>query len=312
MYLCTVTKWLKWLKTSKDNLEGLKRRFVLASSATAESHHNSFYIRIWIITVLIDSYQWQSQPSPSPINGWQLFFQHVCDRAGQIRGGEHWTLTGRTLVSRWSRMARLLSCKIIETRPVKHICGRMEKKQTKKQHVYIIQRSLGCICKIWGWRGCPFTRLLWRRKYNNRTVANQSDSVLRRQRGLAQSTVRVVIAVLKPLQIWLHYTLEGQKTQNFNVITMCDKNVASVYTNSVILTLLWLETRQCSQTFTRCSKQNKLVTFLFGHLHRPMATCSIWMISKSQAGSEQCTEWGEHIDRHYKNVSHYGLMCICS
>lgn len=217
MYLCTVTKWLKWLKTSKDNLEGLKTRFVLASSATAESHHNSFYIRIWIITVLIDSYQWQSQPSPSPINRWQLFFQHVCDRAGQIRGGEHWTLTGRTLVSRWSRMERLLSCKIIETRPVKHICGRMKKK-TKTTRLYHSKKF-----------EMYFTRLLWKRKYNNRTVANQSDSVLRRQRGLAQSTVRVVIAVLKPLQIWLHYTLEGQKTQNFNVITMCDKCRISVH-----------------------------------------------------------------------------------
>lgn len=46
------------------------------------------------------------------------------------------------------------------------------------------------------------------------------------------------------------------------------------------LTLLWLETRQCSHTFTRCSKQNKLVTFLFGHLQRPMATCNLLRTNK--------------------------------
>lgn len=36
------------------------------------------------------------------------------------------------------------------------------------------------------------------------------------------------------------------------------------------LTLGWFETRQCSQTFTRCSKQNCVVTFFLGHLHNPM------------------------------------------
>jgi hypothetical protein len=30
------------------------------------------------------------------------------------------------------------------------------------------------------------------------------------------------------------------------------------------------ETRQCSQTFTRCSKQNSFVTLFLGHLHKPM------------------------------------------
>lgn len=36
------------------------------------------------------------------------------------------------------------------------------------------------------------------------------------------------------------------------------------------LTFGWFETRQCSQTFTRCSKQNCVVTFFLGHLHNPM------------------------------------------
>ena len=38
----------------------------------------------------------------------------------------------------------------------------------------------------------------------------------------------------------------------------------------VKITFGWLEIKQCSQTFTLCSKQNKLVTFFFGHLHKPM------------------------------------------
>lgn len=46
------------------------------------------------------------------------------------------------------------------------------------------------------------------------------------------------------------------------------------------LTLLWLETRQCSHTFTRCSKQKRLVTFLFGHLHRPIVTCAVQKTNK--------------------------------
>lgn len=36
------------------------------------------------------------------------------------------------------------------------------------------------------------------------------------------------------------------------------------------LTLGWFVTIQCSQTFTRCSKQNWFVTLLFGHLQRPI------------------------------------------
>lgn len=46
------------------------------------------------------------------------------------------------------------------------------------------------------------------------------------------------------------------------------------------LTLLWFETRQCSHTFTRCSKQNRLVTFLFGHLQSPIVTCAVAEIQK--------------------------------
>ena len=38
------------------------------------------------------------------------------------------------------------------------------------------------------------------------------------------------------------------------------------------LTFGWFDTKQCSQTFTRCSKQNKFVTFFFGHLHNPIIT----------------------------------------
>lgn len=77
---------------------------------------------------------------------------------------------------------------------------------------------------------------------------------------------------------------EGQqvKTQDFNVITMWCKFCTNAHNVTLVhpLTLLWLETRQCSHTFTRCSKQNKLVTFLFGHLQRPIATCAVWMTNK--------------------------------
>ena len=34
--------------------------------------------------------------------------------------------------------------------------------------------------------------------------------------------------------------------------------------------LTWSVTKQFSHTFTLCSKQNRLVTFRFGHLHRPI------------------------------------------
>lgn len=37
-----------------------------------------------------------------------------------------------------------------------------------------------------------------------------------------------------------------------------------------LLTLGWFVTIQCSQTFTRCSKQNWFVTLFFGHLQRPI------------------------------------------
>lgn len=121
-----------------------------------------------------------------------------------------------------------------------------------------------------------------RRKRNlNLTIADQSDSVLCSERIIAQSTVGVVITVLEPLQIWLHNTLREKM-----LITKkgyCDAtSFAQICATPCVhpLTLLWLETRQCSHTFTRCSKQNKLVTFLFGHLQRPMATWNLLRTNK--------------------------------
>lgn len=76
------------------------------------------------------------------------------------------------------------------------------------------------------------------------------------------------------------------EVQHFYVITVCYRFCTII--NHVILvhllTLLWLETRQCSHTFTRCSKQNKLVTFLFGHLQRPIATCAGLKRKQTNAG----------------------------
>lgn len=49
----------------------------------------------------------------------------------------------------------------------------------------------------------------------------------------------------------------------------------SVPSPAVPFTLAWLATIQQSQTFTRCSKQNKLVTFLLGHLQSPMVVSRV-------------------------------------
>lgn len=74
------------------------------------------------------------------------------------------------------------------------------------------------------------------------------------------------------------YTGEQVVTQNVNVLMLKHRTFSHKHASHLAahpLTLLWLETRQCSQTLTRCSKQNKLVTFLFGHLQRPIATCAV-------------------------------------
>lgn len=39
------------------------------------------------------------------------------------------------------------------------------------------------------------------------------------------------------------------------------------------ITFAWFATRQFSQTFTLCSKQNRLVTFFLGHLQSPIFLC---------------------------------------
>ena len=54
------------------------------------------------------------------------------------------------------------------------------------------------------------------------------------------------------------------------------KMIKSKYISSGnIHTLGCFLTMQYSQTFTLCSKQNWFVTFLFGHLHKPMAELEI-------------------------------------
>lgn len=42
-------------------------------------------------------------------------------------------------------------------------------------------------------------------------------------------------------------------------------------TGRAMFTFVWFTTIQFSQTFTRCSKQNCVVTCRLGHLHRPIA-----------------------------------------
>jgi hypothetical protein len=67
-------------------------------------------------------------------------------------------------------------------------------------------------------------------------------------------------------------SLTSQKSRNYT--QLIDNH--SKYTQKLgwvgkkLLTLGWFVTIQCSQTFTRCSKQNWLVTLLFGHLQRPI------------------------------------------
>lgn len=120
------------------------------------------------------------------------------------------------------------------------------------------------------------TCILRKQKLDNLTIADQSDSVLSSQYIITQSTVGVVITVLEPLQIWLNDTLKGSKWK-YRILMWCYKFAQAYIAWHLVhpLTLLWLETRQCSHTFTRCSKQNKLVTFLFGHLQRPIATRAV-------------------------------------
>lgn len=50
---------------------------------------------------------------------------------------------------------------------------------------------------------------------------------------------------------------------------------------NVQLTLGWSLTRQYSHTFTVCSKQNKFVTFFFGHLHKPIFLIFVIIIYKN-------------------------------
>lgn len=51
-------------------------------------------------------------------------------------------------------------------------------------------------------------------KLGNLTIADQSDGVLGSQWSITQSTVGVVIAVLKPLQVRLHDTLKDDERKH--------------------------------------------------------------------------------------------------
>ena len=53
-------------------------------------------------------------------------------------------------------------------------------------------------------------------------------------------------------------------------INMKEVHRSAINNKHKLLTRVWSETRQSSHTLTRCSKQNRLVTFFFGHLQRPM------------------------------------------
>lgn len=83
-------------------------------------------------------YQRQPQPSSGPVNRGQLLFQHVGHRAGQVGGWEHRTLACGTLVSGWSRVQRQPRCQVVETWPVKHICGMGKKNNSLWIIIFIV------------------------------------------------------------------------------------------------------------------------------------------------------------------------------
>lgn len=98
------------------------------------------------------------------------------------------------------------------------------------------------------------------------TIANQPYTFLLLKCCSAKVTRRIVVTVFKPLDVRLHNTLWVAELDNTREVN----NWTSFMLSISSYTFGWLVTMQCSQTLTRCSKQNWLVTWRFGHLQRPI------------------------------------------
>lgn len=98
------------------------------------------------------------------------------------------------------------------------------------------------------------------------TVADEPHTIFVVERFPAQRTGRIKVTILQPLDVRLNRTLERNRNQYAIFLyspwhQCCGRS---------IFTLVWFTTMQFSQTFTRCSKQNCVVTCRLGHLHRPI------------------------------------------
>ena len=102
------------------------------------------------------------------------------------------------------------------------------------------------------------------------TVANKSNTWFVGKFLITKRAIWIIITILKPLKITLNYALRREtgfiKNRNFETQDEVPK----------LLTLGCFWTMQCSQTLTRCSKQNWFVTLLFGHLQSPIMKGKFW------------------------------------
>lgn len=96
-------------------------------------------------------------------------------------------------------------------------------------------------------------------------ITNKSNAILVLQVNPTQWTWTVIVGVLQPLQIRLNYALKYSRIKNIRFLETQKSNLE--------FTFRWLSTKQLSQTVTRWSKQKRLLTTFFGHLHKPI---SIW------------------------------------